>query len=196
VNPDRALLLLFPHEYILSDLIESQIDIKSDPDIPLQKLAAQVQQLRSECGQTYLVVVKFRKMQVQLDGAFSFKPTDVILDSGVQLRLEGLASDDPKEPCWEPEKPDFKPIIQSLPEPEVVIGGFHWVDCVFNCFLACEEAGKRTWVAPWITNCGFVHHGLAHLGRDVMDDLPELADFDAFAALLRHYLAIIDYPDE
>lgn len=196
VNVDRALVLLFPHKYIVDGLIGELSRIGAQSEVPLLKLVEQVEKLRAGCGRTYVVVARFRETQVELSDAFSPGAADVILDSGVQIRLEGLLSDDPKELVWEPEKPDYASLIASIHEPEVVIGGFHWVDCVFNCFMACEEEGKKTWAAPWATDCGFVHHGLAHLGRNVMDDLPELADFDALAALLRHYLAIIDYPDE
>lgn len=196
MNADRALLLLFPHEYIVDGLILKLLRLGAEIKTPLLKMVKHTRQLRAECGRTYLVVAKFRETQVELSEAFASEPSDVIIDSGVQIRLEGLLSDDPKEPVWEPEKPNFAPIVQSIREPEVVIGGFHFMYCVQQCFFACEEAGKKTWTAPWITDMGLTHLGLSHLGREVMDELPELADFDAFDAILRHHLAIIDYPDD
>lgn len=196
MNAERAFVLLFPHQCILQHVVNKLLAIGAKIETPLLQLVRQVRLQRSDCANTYLVTAGIHDgLRDEIPKVFLPDPNDQVIDANVRIVPKGALVDHPRELVWEHQEPDYVSIISSIREPEIVIGGFHFVDCVFNCFLKCEEASKKTWVAPWITDQGFIHHGLKHLGRDVMDDLPELADFDALAAILRHYLPLIDYPD-
>lgn len=194
MSTETTLVLLFPHDYIFRHQVDDLLKTGADIEPPIKQLVEEVQSLRKTCDNICLVPAYFWNGQmVEIAEAFLPNTSDRTIDSGVRVRPKG---DDPDELVWDPEEPDFAPIIDAIDSSILVIGGFHFVDCVFMFLLAAKEAGKKAVVALKTTDFLFVHHGLAHLGRPVKDEIPPLADFNQYSALLRHYLSIIDYPDE
>lgn len=197
MSTETTLVLLFPHEYILKHELDNLLKTGTDIESLRKQFVKEVRSLRETCDGVCLVPAYFWNGQmVEIADVFLPDVSDRVINSGVRIRLEDLTSDDPDELVWDPEEPDFAPIIDAIDSSILVIGGFHFVDCVFMFLLAAKEAGKKAVVALKTTDFLFVHHGLAHLGRPVKDEIPPLADFNQYSALLRHYLSIIDYPDE
>ncbi len=157
----KALVLLFPHTVITAHeeneahirLYDSEISPEQLEKMFVIPLRA-VTFLRRRGYRVAAIVHRDEDGKVSdLAKNFGLGPEDQVIDSGVIVLPNG------KYGKWARKKyPGWNRLVRAIPEEELVVGGFHFNDCVSKFAQAAQAAGKVVKVSPLISDLFYVEH--------------------------------------
>lgn len=183
----ERLVLLFPHRCITDREEGLLLEIQPFWDLPrdcLERLfKGQTKILALLRCQGYPVTAIFhrdaRGHLSKITERLPIMASDQLVDSTVLVDHQGYWLDKDRYPCWDD-------ILGQIPEPDLLVGGFHCDDCVQKFVRAAQKAGRRTRIAPILTDLYYSMYCKGRmLGASRPFPLPLRVDLDRFLTIRR-----------
>lgn len=147
----EALALLFPHKYITDFEEDNLRRSASNHNFPPKQLSTMlrrptqiIRSFRNHKGTVYLVAHQEKTGGTSIFSTRIAKAqSDIIVVSGVIVKNDGH---------WLSDYPDWTAILHRIPESSLIVGGFHYDDCVQKFIKIAKAEGREAKISPILTD--------------------------------------------
>ncbi len=184
-----AAVFLFPHRATSEHLEEIVGETAQRKGIAPRRIASwfelltiRVNQLRKRVEQAYLVVTEDQAGRMsEISPRFRYCQPAIEIRPGIVVEDDGI--------IWKTEEyPDYSLILEQIAETRLIIGGFHFCDCVPKFALAARQDGREVIISPRTTD---LHYRQYHrtLSRSPFHcPLPRETDLNGYRRIFDVYM--------